>query len=277
MTRSFPTVITRDDSGVLVVLHVSAILILIRTHQTRGATYNRSIGAILSFATGTHARKEVVVLATLVYHGSLESTSGYLRHAGMTRPRAIWLRIVDWREVLHREGIVGKFNDTDVVEASPNEILLVEFLYITRVDTVLHANLGASEKLSVVGKLGGRVAYSYSDARSRAVAPKRGSIVADVFAINIIDIRRPKTVAVLCSIGMDTVVPSGTRNDARHICPVHEVGTLLAFASSCIGIEGAVECSLNCRVREIGTVNRVGKLLLCRYLKSHKSKKQSGK
>ena len=91
----------------------------------------------------------------------------------MTLPRAVWLRVVDGREVLHRERIVCKLHQTDVVETSPDEILLVELLDVTRVDAVLHAYFRASEKFAFVGKLGGSIAYCNTNTRSRAVTPKR--------------------------------------------------------------------------------------------------------
>ena len=73
----------------------------------------------------------------------------------MACPRAVGLRVVDGREVLYGKGIVGKLGDADVVEAAPNDVLLVELLDITRVDAVLDTYLGTAEELSPVGELSG--------------------------------------------------------------------------------------------------------------------------
>ena len=86
VSGSFPSVVAGDDGGVVVAHHLSALLVEVRPHEFLRAAHDGAVGAFLSFAAGADAAEEIVVLAALVYHGSLEGSAGQLRDSGMPLP-----------------------------------------------------------------------------------------------------------------------------------------------------------------------------------------------
>ena len=81
VTRSFPTTVARYNSGIVVVHHRSTLFIGVGALQGCCATDYCTIRRVRTFAARANAAEQVVVLASLVNHSSLESASSQFHHA----------------------------------------------------------------------------------------------------------------------------------------------------------------------------------------------------
>ena len=195
VTGAFPpagaTWVALYDGGVVIACHSTAVLVGIGSHQFGGTAHNGLVGAVPTLTATAHRAEQVIILTAFVYHGTLEGSTRQLSYPSMTSPTAIRLRIIEGLEVFHAQRIICQLCNTDIIKASPYQILLVELLHIAGVDTVLHANLCAAEHLAVVRELSGRIAYCHTDTCTGTVAPQGRSIEAYILTIHIAYVGSP--------------------------------------------------------------------------------------
>ena len=208
MARSLPPVIASQDGGIVVVLHVSALLVEVRPCQFGGASYHDTVGAVLTFAATAHAAEQVVIVATLVQHRTLESTSGNL---GLLL------------EVLHCQCIVGQFCYVNVVETSPSQVFLVKLLDVDWVYAIVYSDFLTAEHLAHVGELLGRGTRGNTDARARAVSPESRGIIQHIPTVDVVGIGSPEAVMVGGTVSLDAIIPCGTGYYSADVCPVYKV------------------------------------------------------
>ena len=239
------------------------IAVYIRPEEILRAGHHQPIGALCALAASASRTDEVVIAVVRHNHRGLdESACNLLRLASL----------------LNGQSVFGELNAIDVVERSPEEIVLAVVLNEAWVDAVLDAHLGGDEELVCIMETTVRsVAHGNADATLPRLSPLRLAVVEHVLPAYIVDVGCPDA-TIRHKVHRARLV--GERRSG--IAPLHKVAR---------PIDGHVVCVLGGIHIEVAIVGldhggigqavlgdgvRVGAVLLCQSREGEKGGEDDG-